>query len=55
MMELTIPLADQSFLTHHTNLLKQVLPALYQPPETLENALTQMAASVFHNIKMKLA
>jgi hypothetical protein len=48
-LDLTIPLVDDMLITHRTNLLKQVLPALYKPQESLEMALTQMAAAVLQN------
>jgi hypothetical protein len=48
-LELTIPLVDELLITHRTNLLKQILPALHKPQESFEMALTQMAAAVLQN------
>jgi len=42
----TPPLADQDLLNHQHRILKQVLPALFQPAQSLELAITQMAAAV---------
>jgi len=44
-----VPLADQDLIAHRQRLQRQVLPGLYQPAETLELALTQMAAAVTQN------
>ncbi len=49
LLELQAPLVDQALIAHRLNLLKQVLPALYQPAETLETALAQMVAGVVQN------
>jgi hypothetical protein len=46
---LQAPLADQDLIAHRQRLQRQVLPGLYQPDETLELALTQMAAAVTQN------
>jgi hypothetical protein len=45
-MELTSPVADAKLMQHRIQLLKQTLPALFQPNETLEHAITQMAVAV---------
>jgi len=42
---LNIPIADQYLVNHRMTILKQVLPHLNQPAETLELAITQMAAA----------
>ncbi len=49
MEELVVPLADDALITHQIKLLQQLLPAIYQPAETLETALTQMAVAVLQN------
>jgi len=46
---LTVPLADHHLMNHRMTMLKQALPYLNQPTETLELAITQMAAAVTHN------
>jgi hypothetical protein len=46
---LTVPIADHHLMNHRMTLLKQALPYLNQPTETLELAITQMAAAVTHN------
>jgi hypothetical protein len=43
---LTSPLADATLLLHHSKILGQALPALFQPSASLENAITQMAVAV---------
>jgi hypothetical protein len=48
-LTLQVPLADQDLLAHRQRLQRQALAGLYQPAETLELALTQMAAAVTHN------
>ena len=48
-IDLQSPLADQQLISHRHRILKQVLPALYQPAQTLELAITQMAAAVTKN------
>ena len=48
-LTLQVPLADQDLLAHRQRLQRQALTGLYQPAETLELALTQMAAAVTHN------
>jgi hypothetical protein len=48
-IELQAPLADQALINHRQKLQKQVLPTLYQPAESLELAITQMAAAVTMN------
>jgi hypothetical protein len=48
-LTLEVPLADADLITHRTSLLKQALPALFQPSDSLELALTQMAAAVTQN------
>jgi hypothetical protein len=48
-LELQAPLTDQALLNHRQQLQKVVLPALYQPAESLELAITQMAAAVMMN------
>jgi hypothetical protein len=45
-IDLVVPLADGNLINHRTRLLKQVLPGLYTPPESLERAITQMAVAV---------
>jgi hypothetical protein len=50
---LQVPLAEQDLLAHRQRLKRQVLTGLYQPAETLELALTQMAAAVTHNTNNK--
>jgi hypothetical protein len=47
--ELEIPYADPELINHRMNLYKVALPGLYQPPESLECAITQMAAAVTLN------
>jgi hypothetical protein len=46
---LQAPLADGDLIHHRTRLLQQVLPGLYQPADTLERAITQMAVAVAQN------
>jgi hypothetical protein len=46
---LTVPIADHHLMNHCMTMLKQALPYLNQPKETLELAITQMAAVVTHN------
>jgi len=46
---LTVPIADHHLMNHRMTMLKQALPYLNQPKETLELAITQMAAVVTHN------
>jgi len=46
---LTVPMADHHLINHRMALLKQALPYLNHPMETLELAITQMAAAVTHN------
>jgi hypothetical protein len=46
---LQAPLADQALINHRQRIQKQVLPGLYQPAESLELAITQMAAAVTMN------
>jgi hypothetical protein len=48
-LTLTAPLADQDLIQHHHRLHKVLLPALFQPAENLEFAITQMAAAVTQN------
>jgi hypothetical protein len=48
-LNLSVPLADQDLLAHRQRLQRQALTGLHQPAETLELALTQMAAAVTHN------
>jgi hypothetical protein len=40
---------DQALINHRAQILKQLLPALSQTVETLEHALSQMAAAVLQN------
>ncbi len=47
----TVPMADQYLINHCMALLKQVLPALNKPSDSLELAITQMAAAVTHSRK----
>jgi hypothetical protein len=47
--ELAVPLADEDLVKHCMQILNQALPELHKPPETLELALTQMAAAVTQN------
>lgn len=42
---LDVPLADQALLQHRVSLLKQALPKFNQPVDSLELAITQMAAA----------
>jgi len=44
--DLVPPLEDQDLISHRHRILKQVLPAVYQPAQSLELAITQMAAAV---------
>jgi hypothetical protein len=46
---LQVPLADGDLIHHRTRLLQQVLPGLYQPADTLERAITQIAVAVAQN------
>jgi hypothetical protein len=46
---LTVPLADEALINHRMKILHQALPALNQPSEALEMAITQMAAAVTQN------
>jgi hypothetical protein len=46
LLEIEVPLADGNLITHRSRLLKQVLPGLFTPPESLERAITQMAVAV---------
>jgi len=46
---LTAPVADQALLNHCLNVLKQALPKLHQPSNSLELAIMQMAAAVTQN------
>ncbi len=46
---LTVPLADASLIAHRKNILNQALPTLNKPPQTLELAISQMAAAVTQN------
>jgi hypothetical protein len=48
-LTLTAPLADQDLIQHRHRLHKALLPALFQPAENLELAITQMAAAVTQN------
>jgi hypothetical protein len=48
-IKLTAPLADQVLIKHCMQLLAQVLPALHQPDQSLENVMAQMAAAVVQN------
>jgi len=48
-LTLTVPMADQYFINNRMTLLKQVLPALDKPSDSLELAITQMAAAVTHS------
>jgi len=48
-MDLTAPIADAKLIRHRNQVLKQALPALFQPSETLENAIAQMAVAVTQN------
>jgi hypothetical protein len=47
--ELEIPYTDADLINHRTKLYKAALPGLYQPPESLERAITQLAAAVTLN------
>ena len=47
--DMEVPLVDGNLASHRMGLLKQALPALFQPAESLELALTQMAAAVTQN------
>jgi len=46
---LTVPLADANLIAHRSRFLRQALPGLFTPPESLERAITQMAAAVTQN------
>jgi hypothetical protein len=48
-IDITQPLADKYLITHRTSILKQVLPGIFLPQESLERAITQMAAAVTQN------
>ncbi len=48
-IELQAPLADQALINYWQQLQILVLPVLYQPAESLELAITQMAAAVTMN------
>jgi hypothetical protein len=48
-IELTVPLADERLIAHCLQLQKLLLPGLYQPPESLEQAITQIAIAVTKN------
>ncbi len=48
-IELEVPLADADLINHRMRLQRLALPGLYQAPETLERAITQMAAAVTLN------
>jgi len=45
-IELIAPLADQDLINHRQRILKQVLRSIFQPAQSLEVAITQMAAAV---------
>jgi hypothetical protein len=45
-VDLVPPLADQDLINHRQRILKQVLPSIYQPSQSLEIAITQMAVAV---------
>jgi len=49
LLALEAPLADEKLIAHRTQVLQQVLPALFQPADSLEQAITTMAAAVTHN------
>jgi len=49
-LTLTVPMADQCLINHRMALLKQVLPALNKPSDSLELAITQMATAVTHSM-----
>jgi hypothetical protein len=46
LLETQVPLADGDWITHHSRLWKQVSPGLFNPPESLECAISQMTAAV---------
>jgi hypothetical protein len=46
---LNAPIADGVLINHRLNLLRQVLPALFQPSNPFEAAITQMAVAVTEN------
>jgi hypothetical protein len=48
-LTLTAPIADQDLLNHWLTVLKQLLPALSMHNESLELAITQMAAAITQN------
>ncbi len=49
LIELAVPLADEDLVKHRLQILNQALPELHKPPESLELAITQMAAAVTQN------
>jgi len=48
-VSLTVPMADATLIAHRKAILNQALPALNKPPQTLELAISQMAAAVTQN------
>jgi hypothetical protein len=46
---LTVPMADATLIAHRKAILNQALPSLNKPPQTLELAISQMAAAVTQN------
>jgi hypothetical protein len=48
-MELTVPIMDGTLIAHRNHIIKQVLPGAFLPQDSLELAITQMAAAVTQN------
>jgi hypothetical protein len=48
-IELKVPLVDERLISHRMRILHQLLPGLFQPQQSLELAITQMAAAVTQN------
>jgi hypothetical protein len=48
-ISLSVPMADAVLISHQMSLLNQALPDLKKPPQTLELAISQMAAAVTQN------
>jgi hypothetical protein len=48
-LTLTAPLADTTLIHHRLQILKQALPALFKPEDSLETAIAQMAVAVTQN------
>jgi len=48
-MDLTVPIMDGTLIAHRNHILKQALPGAFLPQDSLELAITQMAAAVTQN------